>query len=100
MNDVFKKMFFTSLGMAALSKAKMEEFAKDYANIYQKSESEGAKIYNDMMGEAAKASSDLENKMKTYMEEALKTMNIATSERVAQLEQRIKELEDKLASKA
>jgi BMFP domain-containing protein YqiC len=38
--------------------------------------------------------------MKTYMEEALKTMNIATSERVAQLEQRIKELEDKLASKA
>jgi polyhydroxyalkanoate synthesis regulator phasin len=99
MNEVFKKMFFTSLGMAVLSKAKMEEFAKDYATIYQKSESEGAKIYNDMMGEAAKASSDLENKMKSYMEETLKNMNIATAERVAQLEHRIKELEDKLATK-
>lgn len=100
MNEVFKKMFFTSLGMAALSKAKMEEFAKDYANIYQKSESEGAKIYTDMMGEAAKATSDLENKMKQYVEEGLKNINIATAERVTQLENKIKELEEKLAAKS
>ena len=36
MNEVFKKMFFTSLGMAVLSKAKMEEFAKDYAKTHNK----------------------------------------------------------------
>jgi hypothetical protein len=43
MNDVFKKMFLTSIGMAALTKSKMEEFAKEYASLYQKSDSEGEK---------------------------------------------------------
>ena len=98
MTDFFKKAFYISLGMAALGKAKMEEFAKDYANISQQSEAEGRKVYEQMTKGAKEARDEIEKNIKTETEKVMNKFNRATLEKLEALEARIHALENKLKS--
>ena len=98
MTDFFKKAFYISLGMAALGKAKMEEFAKDYANISQQSEAEGKKVYENLTQGAKEAREEIEKNIKTETEKMMKKFNRSTLDRLDALEARIQAPENKLKS--
>lgn len=99
MNDYFKKAMFMSLGMASLGKAKMEEFAKEYASMYSKSEAEGQKVYEEILKEAEKTKDEMEKKIKESGEEILAKFNLTTLDKLKELEARVAELEKQLSAK-
>jgi polyhydroxyalkanoate synthesis regulator phasin len=98
MTDFFKKAFYISLGMASLGKAKMEEFARDYANISQQSEAEGKKVYEDLTKGAKEAREEIEKNIKEETEKVTSRFNRKINERMDALEARIQALENKLKS--
>jgi len=98
MTDFFKKTFYVSLGMAAMGKAKIEEFAKDYAAVSEKSEAEGKKVYEALSQGAKEARDEIEKNIKEETEKVSSRFNRKTNDRLDALEARIQALEAKLKS--
>ena len=93
MSDFFKKAVFAGLGLAAAGKAKVEEFAKEYANFYNKSEEEGRTVYEQVSEEARRMKEEMENSIRENTEKISDRFNKKLIERIEALEFRVSELE-------
>ena len=96
MKDFISKAFYMGLGAASLTKSKIEELANEYAEKFDKSESEGKALFEKLSKEAKKAREEMEGSWKDNSDKLFDKLNISTRERMEMLEGRIKILEEKV----
>lgn len=96
MKDFISKAFYMGLGAASLTKSKIEELAKEYAEKFDKSESEGKALFEKLSREAKKAREDMEGSWKENSDKLFDKLNISTKEKMAMLEGRLKVLEERV----
>ncbi|MCK5232149.1 MAG: phasin family protein [Desulfobulbaceae bacterium] len=97
--DIIKKTLMIGVGLAAVSKDKIETLAKTLAKKGNISEKEGKKLVDDMLKRAETAKNDLNEKVEEMVKNAVMKMDIATKEDLGSLKQQIKKLEKMLKEK-
>ena len=99
MFDLIKKTLLTGLGLAAMTKDRIEEFAKDLVEKGEMSEKEGKELIDELWKKSEQARKDLETKMEGMVQKAIEKLNMATKEDIAQLNEKIEGLEQRIKDK-
>ena len=94
MFDLLKKTMLTGIGIASMTKDKIEELGKKISEESKLTEEEGKKMVNDLLKQSEKAREDLENQVQKLVKKALEKLDIPTREDFNRLEKRIIKLEN------
>ena len=92
MFEIIKKTMLTGIGLAAVTREKIEEIAEDLIEKGQITEKEGKEFIDELMKKSEQARTDLEKKVEDIVRKALKKMNVATKEDIAGLEKKIRQM--------
>lgn len=92
MIDLLKKTAFVGIGMAALTKDKLEEISKDFIAKGQLSEQEGEKFVAELVQRSEEAKRDLEKQIDTTTTKIIKKMKLVRLEDLEALESEIRSL--------
>ena len=93
MLDSIHKMFLAGVGLAAMTKDKIDEHVKELVEKGKLSEKEGREIADEMLKKSKQAKDDLEKQVEKQVQQTLQSMQIASKEDVEKLEARIEKLE-------
>ncbi|MCK4389776.1 MAG: hypothetical protein KAV83_06025 [Desulfobacterales bacterium] len=96
MFDLIKKTMLTGVGLAGLTKDKVEKLASELAKKGKLSEKEGRKLADDLLKRWEKAKKDLGAQVAKVAKDTMKKMRLATREDIAKLTERLKKLEQAL----
>lgn len=91
MFEFAKKSLYMGLGLATMTKDRIESFAKDAAKYTKMTEDEGRKFAKFLQEESEKARADLESNVEGMVDKALK--RTPCMKRIEKLEARIEALE-------
>ena len=94
MFELLKKTMLTGIGIASMTKDKIEELGKKISEESKLTEEEGKKMINDLLKQSEKAREDLENQVQKLVKKALEKLDIPTREDFNRLEKRIIKLEN------
>src|SRR5690606_17739364 len=100
MKDFISKACYMGLGAASLTKTKIEELAKEYAEKFTESESEGKALVERLNEEATKARAEMQNSWKENSDKMYEKLNLTTKQKMEMLEARVRILEEKIEQKA
>jgi polyhydroxyalkanoate synthesis regulator phasin len=92
MVDLLKKAIFTGLGLAFMTKDKIEEFSKELVEKGRLSETEGKEFIDELQEKSEEARKKLEEQIQSALNSTLKKMNIATRDDISRLEKRLAKL--------
>ena len=95
MFDLIKKTILTGVGLAVMTRDKIEELAKELTEKGKLSEKEGKKLIDDLLTKSEQARKDLETKVEDMVRKALEKVDVATKKDIAGLEEKIRHLEQK-----
>lgn len=82
MIDLVKRVLLTGVGVAALSKEKIEELAKDLAEKGKLTEQEGKALVDQLMTSSDEARQDLQKQVETKVQAILDKMDLAKKSEV------------------
>lgn len=99
MIELIKKAMLTGLGMASLTKEKIEEIGRDFIDQGKLSQQEGEKLMEDLRARVEESKEEIKKQIEERVEEVLKKMNLARSSEVEELKRQVKELQDAQAGK-
>ncbi len=98
MFDLIRKALLTGVGLGIMTKEKIEELAAEVSKKADLTEKQGEALIADLLVESEKAARALDSKVSGAVQSALEKMEIATKHDVTVLEERIAEVEQRLAS--
>lgn len=96
MTDILKKMMLTGIGLAAVSKDKLDEIIKDMIAKGSMTEQEGRKYVEEMTSYAEKAKSEFEKQVDNYVEKAIERMDLARKRDLEELQAAVLDIQEKL----
>ena len=99
MFDLIKRTMLTGVGLAAMTRDKIEELAKELTEKGKLTEKEGKELIDDLLKKSKKAKKDLEKDIEKVVKNTMKKMNIASGEELSNLTKRVKKLETALKEK-
>ncbi|RMG20186.1 MAG: hypothetical protein D6730_20350 [Bacteroidetes bacterium] len=99
MEDFFKKILYTGVGLVSLTAEKLQETVDQLVGDGKMSAEEGKKIVDEFLNSAEAKKDELENRMKQAADEVVSTLKIPTKKDYEELVKRIEALEAKLAAK-
>ena len=99
MFDLLKKTILTGIGIASMTKDKIEELGKKISEESKLSAEEGKRLVQDLLKQSEKAKNNLEAEVQKFVKIALGKLDIPTHEDLNRLEKRIKKLENLRAEK-
>ncbi len=91
--DLLKKTILIGVGLASMTREKMEEIANDLVKKGELSEKEGRELLDDLLTKSKDARKDLEGRMERMLADTLNRLNIPTRKEIQELKQRIAILE-------
>ncbi|EKD35295.1 MAG: hypothetical protein ACD_75C01964G0020 [uncultured bacterium] len=89
MIDLIKKAVLTGIGIASLTREKVEEFSKELIDKGKLTEQEGEKFVQEMQKRAEESREALKNQTDKFVESALSTMQLAKSSDLEKLQAEI-----------
>ena len=92
MFDLIKKSLLTGVGLAAMTKEKIEELAKELAEKGELTEKEGQELVADLLKRSKQAQQDLDEKLRGIVRETIQKLDVATKEDLAELAAKIEQL--------
>jgi polyhydroxyalkanoate synthesis regulator phasin len=92
MIDLIKRAMFTGIGIASLTKDKVEEIAKEFVEKGKISEQEGKKLVDELLARSDESKEMIRQQVDERIQLAFQKMNIARSSEIEELKQQIKEL--------
>ena len=92
MIDLIKKAVLTGIGVASLTREKVEEFSKELIDKGKFSEQEGEKFLQEMQKRAEDSREALKNQTDKFVESALNRMQLARSIDLEKLQTEIESL--------
>ncbi|MBL0712848.1 MAG: hypothetical protein JJV98_04030 [Desulfosarcina sp.] len=96
MIDLIKKTILAGVGLAAMTKDKVEELAEELTEKGELSEKEAKELVEDLLERSKQAKKDLNKKMEDVVTKVLKKMDVATKKDIAQLDRKIKNIKELL----
>lgn len=97
MIDLVKKVLLTGVGVAALSKEKIEELAKDIAEKGKMTEKEGKALVDQLLQSSDEARQDLQKQVEAKVQTVLEKMDLAKKSELDALKLEIEELKQAAA---
>lgn len=95
MFELIKKAMLAGVGLAAVTKDKVEELARELTEKGEMSEKEGKELIDELLKKSEQARKDLETKVEDTVRKVLEKMAVATKEDIDSLSKRINNLEQK-----
>jgi polyhydroxyalkanoate synthesis regulator phasin len=95
MMDLIKKTMYMGIGLAYMTKEKMEEISQELIKKGELSAAEGKDFIDDLTQKSEEARKALEIRVDKIVKSSLARMNIATRDDLSALEKRIAKLEGK-----
>ena len=92
MNDLIRKIVLTGIGLAALTKEKIEEVVKDVVEKGKLSEKEGKEFIDELLKKSEGAREKVEGQIENAVQATLKKMNLVTRDEFSKLEKQIRQL--------
>lgn len=99
MIDLLRKSVYTAIGLAMMTRERVEETAKRIAEDAKMGEAEGRRFVDDLVKKSDETRAALEEMVNQRVEQTLKKMNICTQKDLSELEKRIRKLELEWESK-
>jgi polyhydroxyalkanoate synthesis regulator phasin len=99
MVDLLKKTLLTGIGVAALSKEKFEELAKDFVEKGKISEQEGRALVDDLVLRSEEYRVELQKQIEDKVQAVLKKMNLARQSEIDSLKVEVAALRKSLTEK-
>ena len=93
MKDFIKRMMLFGIGLAAMTREKIEEFVNELVKKGEVSEKEGKEMVQELIDKSKKVRKDLEGKMEEVAAATLKKLHIPTRRELDELKERIEKLE-------
>ena len=98
MIELLKKTILTGIGIAAMTKERIEELSHKISEEAKLSEEEGRELAADLLKESEKAKISLEQHVESMVKTVLEKLNIPSKKELDVLSSRIEVLEEKLLS--
>ncbi len=98
MFDLIKKTLLTGVGLAVMTKDKVEELGKEFASQAKLSELEGKEFVDHLLKQSEIARKDFESRISSAVQKAVSGLNLASKDEVAKLSAKVEELAAKLSS--
>lgn len=98
MIDLIKKTMLTGVGLAVMTKDKVEELGRDLVEQAKLSENEGREFVDNLMKQSETARDEFETRVDSLVKKAVDRLNLAHKDEVAQLHARIETLESEVRS--
>ena len=93
MIDLVKKMLLIGVGLASMTREKLEEIASDLVKKGELTEKEGRELIDEMMAKSKDAKTEMESWIEKLLTDTLNRLNIPTRKDIQELKQRIAILE-------
>lgn len=100
MIDLVKKSMLTGLGLASLTKDKIEEIVSDFVEKGKMTEQEGRKLAEDLLARSDESREELKAQIEDGVQKALDSMNLAKKSEVEALKKEVEELKKALGKGA
>jgi polyhydroxyalkanoate synthesis regulator phasin len=94
MFELIKKAMFTGIGMAAMTKDKIEELAGDFIKKGDLSEQEGRKLVDEMMKKSEESKAEVKKQLDEMVQAALVKMEVARKTQIDELQEEIRLLRE------
>ena len=98
MIDLIKKAVLTGVGVASLTKDKIEDLAKELIEKGKMSEEEGDKLVKEMLGRAEESRETMKNQTESLVQNTIAKMKLARVEDVELLRAEIERLREEISS--
>jgi polyhydroxyalkanoate synthesis regulator phasin len=96
MIELIKKTLLTGVGLAVMTKEKVEELGKDLASQAKLSEHEGKEFVDHLLKQSDTARKDFEARINSAVQKAVSGLNLASKDEVAKLSAKVEEISAKL----
>lgn len=98
MIELLKKTMLTGIGLAVLTKEKVEELGREMVKQGEISEKEGKEFMDDLLKQSEDSRKNFESQLDKLVKNAVGRMNLATKDEIAELSERLARLEAAVAS--
>ncbi|MCP4343259.1 MAG: hypothetical protein GY799_31390 [Desulfobulbaceae bacterium] len=98
MIDLIKKAVLTGVGVASLTKEKIEDLAKELIVKGKMSEQEGEKLVEEMLSRAEESRETMKNQTKSLVQDTIAKMQLARVEDIELLKTEIERLREEISS--
>jgi polyhydroxyalkanoate synthesis regulator phasin len=98
MFELIKKTLFTGVGLAVMTKEKVEELGKELASQAKLSEHEGKEFVDHLLKQSEDARKDFETRINSAVRKVVGGLDLASKDEVAKLSAKVEELSKKLPS--
>lgn len=93
MKETLKNILYTGIGIAFLTKDKIEELKADLVEKGRISQEEGRQFVDDLLRRSEKARDQLDLWINKRVEERIEQFNLATRDELADLRRKVEELQ-------
>ena len=93
MKETLKNILYTGIGIAFLTKDKIEELKADLVEKGRISQEEGRQFVDDLLRRSEKARDQLDLWINKRVEERIEQFNLATQDELADLRRQVEELQ-------
>lgn len=97
MIELIKKAVLTGVGIASLTKDKIEDLGKELIEKGKLSEQEGDKFIQEMLGRAEESRETMKKQTETLVQNTIAKMKLARVEDIDSLKEEIERLREELA---
>lgn len=95
MLDLIKKTMLTGLGLAVVTKERIEELSAELVKKGELSEKQGREFVDEMMKKSEQAQADFERRLEESVRAVVEKLNLATKEDIESLHKRLDALAHK-----
>ena len=96
MIDLVKKVLLTGVGVAALTKDKIEEVARDFVEKGKMTEKEGRAFVDDLVSRSEESRAEFQKQIESRVQNVLEKMDLAKKSEVDELKLEIEKLREEL----
>lgn len=96
MESIFKKLIYTGIGLASITRERLQKNIDDLVSNQKLSKEEGKKIVDDVMEKTATKRDEFESQFNKIKEEVMDKFNFASAKDFEALQRRVEALEIKL----
>jgi polyhydroxyalkanoate synthesis regulator phasin len=94
MIELIKKAMLTGLGVASLTKEKIEEIGRDFIDQGKLSQQEGEKLMEELQARADESKQEIKKQIEERVDEILRKMKLVKVSDLDELKRQLKELQD------
>jgi len=98
MIDLIKKAVLTGVGVASLTKEKIEDLAKDLIVKGKMSEQEGEKLIEEMLSRAEESRNSMKSQTESLVQNTIAKMQLARVEDIERLKAEVEKLREEISS--